>query len=95
MPQISSVVPTLRHLVQRRTPYRLGRFTWVALTVVLVGLSAFSLWSALASHRATVRVRQATELSDQYEQASSAINDEESLEVQYRLGPGPDGTERP
>jgi diguanylate cyclase (GGDEF)-like protein/PAS domain S-box-containing protein len=90
MPQISSVVPTLRHLVQRRTPYRLGRFTWVALTVVLVGLTAFSVLSALASHRATARVRQATELSDRYERARSAINDEESLELQYRLGPGPD-----
>ena len=90
MPMIPSVIPTLRHLLRRRTPHRLGRFTWVALAVVLVGLSAFALWSALASHRATVRVRQATELSDQYEQARSAINDEESLEVQYRLGPGPD-----
>jgi len=90
MPTIPSVVPTLRHLYLRRTPHRLGRFTWVALAVVLVGLSAFSLWSALASHRVTVRVRQATELSDRYEQARSAINDEESLEVQYRLGPGPD-----
>jgi diguanylate cyclase (GGDEF)-like protein/PAS domain S-box-containing protein len=90
MPIIPSVIPTLRHLLRRRTPHRLGRFTWTALAVVVAGLTAFSLWAALASDRAADRVRQATELSDRYEQARDAINDEESLELQYRLGPAPE-----
>ncbi len=90
MPTIPSLIPTFQRLVRRRTPHRLGRFTWVALAVVGVGLSIFSLWVALTSDRAADRVRQATELSDRYEQARSAVNDEESLERQYRLGPEPD-----
>jgi len=60
----------------------------IGLLAVLVALPGFALWGATATYRTGVAVKQATELSNAFEQARYAVGAEESLERKYRLEPG-------
>jgi diguanylate cyclase (GGDEF)-like protein len=60
----------------------LGLFT------VLVGASAFGMWSAVSTWRSAERAITSNILSDHYEDAATAVAAEESLERKYRLEPG-------
>ncbi|HST66744.1 MAG TPA: hypothetical protein VLM05_16275, partial [Mycobacteriales bacterium] len=69
---------------------RRSRLATAALALVLLGVSAFALWSSQATTTAANRAISASALSDDYDRAATAVAGEESLERKYRLEPGPD-----
>jgi diguanylate cyclase (GGDEF)-like protein len=66
------------------------RLVGVGLLMVLLGVSAFAVWSSQATSSASTRAITAAGLSDDYARAATAVAAEESLERKYRLEPGPD-----
>lgn len=65
-----------------------SRLASVGLALVLLGVSAFAVWSSQATAAAARGVALASTLADGYAQAASAVAAEESLERKYRLEPG-------
>jgi diguanylate cyclase (GGDEF)-like protein/PAS domain S-box-containing protein len=74
----------------RQTPRALGRTVSVALALVLLTMTGFSIWVAWTTHQLSVQVQTSTLLNNGYELARYAVDAEESLEGQYLLGPSPD-----
>lgn len=68
---------------------RRSRIASVGVVGVLLGVSAFAVWSSQATANATAEAAAASQLSDDYARAASAVAAEESLERKYRLEPGP------
>jgi diguanylate cyclase (GGDEF)-like protein len=75
---------------QRRNNWTTSRVTTLGLVLVLIGISAFAIWSSWSLARIGERAIAASRLSDYYAAASSAVAAEESLERKYRLEPGPE-----
>jgi diguanylate cyclase len=88
--------------VSRTAPRRLSRAWWddlrhggfsrsatAGLVVVLVGVTAFALWSARAMHSAADQAYEAGEIAEEYSAVAIAMAAEESLERKYRLEPSP------
>jgi diguanylate cyclase (GGDEF)-like protein/PAS domain S-box-containing protein len=61
---------------------------------VLVALSVFAVWGALATYRAGNAAKHFSELSNAFEQARFAVAAEESLNRKYRLQPSAEVLER-
>lgn len=61
----------------------------VCLVLVLLGASAFAVWSSQFTSEAARVAVLASRLSDHYADAARAVAREEALERQYRLEPGP------
>src|SRR4051812_47302310 len=74
-------------LVGRASPRAVGRAASLGLCVVLLFLTGFSVWVAVATNQAAISTKRASTLSDKYEQARYAVGAEESLERKYRLEP--------
>ena len=72
---------------ERTERLRSGRLAWLGLAFVLAFLAAFSMWMAVTTHAAADLARTAGALSETYQQAQSAVAEEESLERKYRLEP--------
>ncbi len=60
----------------------------VGLVLIVVGVSAFAVWSSQATASLTGVAATASQLSDDYGAAAKAVAAEESLERKYRLEPG-------
>ena len=69
---------------------RRSRIASVVLVLVLLAVSVFAVWSSLATSIAASGAVAASDLSDEYARATSAVLAEESLERKYRLEPGSD-----
>jgi diguanylate cyclase len=69
---------------------RNSRGATLGLTVVLLGVSGFGLWSSQSTSRSSEQALMATRLSNSFADAAKAVAAEESLERKYRLEPGPD-----
>jgi signal transduction histidine kinase/CheY-like chemotaxis protein len=74
-------------LVARSSPRAAGWAASIGLCVVLLFLTGFSVWVAFATNQAATSTKNASQLSDKYEQARYAVGAEESLERKYRLEP--------
>jgi diguanylate cyclase (GGDEF)-like protein len=68
---------------------RRSRLASVGLVLVLLGVSAFAVFSSQVASGAAREADMASTLSDHYAQAARAVAAEESLERKYRLEPGP------
>jgi diguanylate cyclase (GGDEF)-like protein len=68
---------------------QLRRATAVALAVVLLGLTIFSVVGTAITRRAARAAEVSVEVSDAYHDAYAAVAAEESLERLYRIEPGP------
>jgi diguanylate cyclase (GGDEF)-like protein len=66
-----------------------SRLASIGLVLVLLGVSAFAVWSSQATSAAAHGADVASTLADNYAQAASAVASEESLERKYRLEPTP------
>lgn len=71
-----------------------SRLASVGLVLVLLGVSAFAVWSSQATAAAARGVALASTVADDYAQAASAVAAEESLERKYRLEPGTEARAR-
>ena len=69
---------------------RRSRIASVVLVLVLLAVSVFAVWSSLATSGAARGAVAASDLSDDYARAASAVSAEESLERKYRLEPRSD-----
>ena len=69
---------------------RRSRLAGAGLVLVLLGVSAFAMWSSVATSSAVNSAVRANAVSDDFAQAAIAFVREESLERKYRLEPGPD-----
>jgi diguanylate cyclase (GGDEF)-like protein len=69
---------------------RRSRIASGALVLVLLAVSVFAVWSSQATSIAASRAVATNTMSDSYTQAASALAAEESLEINYRLEPGPE-----
>jgi diguanylate cyclase (GGDEF)-like protein len=67
---------------------RRSRLASWALVLVLLGVSAFAIWSSQVTAAAARAAVVATTLSDDYSRAESAVAAAQSLERKYRLEPG-------
>jgi diguanylate cyclase (GGDEF)-like protein len=65
----------------------LARISTFGLMLVLLGISAFALWSAHVTTRSAGRAIASITLSDHYTTAAAAVAAQESLERKYRLEP--------
>ncbi len=68
---------------------RASRTATIGLVLVLLAVTGFLLTSSMMNAAAARRADEAGRLSDDYEQAATAVATEESLEREYRLEPGP------
>jgi diguanylate cyclase len=68
----------------------LAKVSTIGLAVVLVGISAFALWSSVSTRQSSERAIASSQLSDHYASAAAAVSAQESLERKYRLEPGPE-----
>ena len=68
----------------------LAQASSAGLFAVLIGVSAFAMWSAVSTRQTAERAISSNTLSDHYAAAASAVAAEESLERKYRLEPGPE-----
>ncbi len=82
-----------RDVAAARTARR-SRLAGAGLIAVLLGVSAFALWSSQTTAVAAKRAIAANQISDDFDQAASAVAAEESLERKYRLEPGPEVRDR-
>jgi diguanylate cyclase (GGDEF)-like protein len=73
---------------------RRGRIATGVLATVVIGLGSFAVWSSQATNAASDQAVAASDLSDDYSAAASAVAAEESLERKYRLEPGPEVRDR-
>ncbi len=73
-----------------RTSNALARASSAGLFAVLIGVSAFAMWSAVSTRQSAERAIASNTLSDHYAAAATAVAAEESLERKYRLEPGPE-----
>ncbi len=71
------------------TSSTLARSSSAGLFAVLIGVSAFAMWSAMSTRQSAERAIASNTLSDHYAAAATAVAAEESLERKYRLEPGP------
>jgi diguanylate cyclase len=67
---------------------RRSRVASAALVTILLGVSAFAVWTSQATNVAAQRAVKASALSDDFADAATAVAAEESLERKYRLEPG-------
>jgi hypothetical protein len=67
----------------------LAKASSAGLFAVLLGVSAFAMWSAVSTRQVAERAIASSTLSDHYAAAATAVAAEESLERKYRLEPGP------
>jgi diguanylate cyclase len=72
------------------TSNALARASSTGLFAVLIGVSAFAMWSAVSTRQSAERAIASNTLSDHYAAAATAVAAEESLERKYRLEPGPE-----
>jgi diguanylate cyclase len=72
------------------TSSTLAKASSASLFAVLIGVSAFAMWSALSTRQVAERAIASNTLSDHYAGAATAVATEESLERKYRLEPGPE-----
>jgi diguanylate cyclase len=72
------------------TSSKLAQASSAGLFAVLIGVSAFAMWSAVATRQVAERAIASNTLSDHYAAAATAVAAEESLERKYRLEPGPE-----
>ncbi len=79
-----------RQVFANVSPRTVGRITSTGLSLVLIFLAAFAVLSAITTRNAAAQVKQATEMSDLYQQARFAVAAEELLERKYRLEPSPE-----
>ena len=86
-------MPRAAAVTEKRRPdgrnERRNRIAGIGLVLLLLGVSAFAVWSSTTTSRAAERATSANELSDAYDRAATAVSSEESLERKYRLEPGP------
>jgi diguanylate cyclase len=68
----------------------LAKASAAGLFLVLVGVSAFAMWSAVSTRQAAERAIASSTLSDHYAAAAKGVAAEESMERKYRLEPGPE-----
>jgi diguanylate cyclase (GGDEF)-like protein len=73
---------------------RRSRIATGVLATVVIGLGSFAVWSSQATNAASEQAVSASDLSDDYSAAASAVGAEESLERKYRLEPGPEVRDR-
>jgi diguanylate cyclase (GGDEF)-like protein len=73
---------------------RRSRIATGFLATVVIGLGSFAVWSSQATNAASDQAVSASDLSDDYSAAASAVAAEESLERKYRLEPGPEVRDR-
>jgi diguanylate cyclase len=66
---------------------RRSRLASLGAIVILLGVSAFGVWTSEATASASASAASASRLSDAYADGASALAAEESLERLYRLGP--------
>ncbi len=69
---------------------RRSRLASIGLVVILLGVSVFAVWSAQATSGAAHSAGLASRLSDDYDAATRAVSEAESLERKYRLEPTSD-----
>ncbi|MDQ1536115.1 MAG: hypothetical protein QOE58_508 [Actinomycetota bacterium] len=69
---------------------RRSRLASIALVLVLVGISAFALWSSQTAFEASHEADLKSTLSDNYAQAARAVAAEQSLQRHYQLEPDPE-----
>ena len=67
---------------------RLARGSSTGLLLVLIGVSAFAMGSAMSTRQSAERAIASSTLSDHYAAAAAAVAAQESLERKYRLEPG-------
>ena len=72
------------------TSSKLAKASSAGLFGVLIGVSAFAMWSAVSTRQVAERAIASNTLSDHYAAAATAEAAEESLERKYRLEPGPE-----
>ena len=72
------------------TSSTLAKASSAGLFAVLIGVSAFAMWSAVSTRQVAERAIASNTLSDHYAAAATAVAAEESLERKYRLEPGPE-----
>ncbi len=72
------------------TSSTLAKASSTGLFAVLIGVSAFAMWSAMSTRQVAERAIASSTLSDHYAAAATAVANEESLERKYRLEPGPE-----
>ncbi len=68
---------------------RRARLSTVALICIVLGISAFAVWSSQATAKLTAQAASVATLSDAYANAAKAVAEEELLERKYRLEPSP------
>jgi diguanylate cyclase len=68
----------------------LAKVSAAGLFLVLVGVSAFAMWSAVSTRQSAERAIASNTLSDHYAAAAQAVAAQESMERKYRLEPGPE-----
>ncbi|MEP6739028.1 MAG: ATP-binding protein [Caldimonas sp.] len=85
-----TLTPTPAASRRKRREALLDRAVTYALVFVLVGTSAFAIWSSQVTSRSATLAIKASQLSDHYDSGLQAVAAEESLERKYRLEPGPD-----
>ena len=72
------------------TSRTLAKASSAGLFAVLLGISAFAVWSGVSTCQVAARAIASNTLSDHYAAAAIAVATEESLERKYRLEPGPE-----
>lgn len=70
------------------TSNALVRASSAGLFAVLIGVSAFAMWSAVSTRQSAERAIASNIMSDHYAAAAAAVAAEESLERKYRVEPG-------
>jgi diguanylate cyclase len=66
-----------------------SRMAGAGVLVVLLAVSGFAVWSSSATAGAASKAAAASHISDDYVSAGAALRAEESLELKYRMEPGP------